>query len=147
MRTFTVEALVDNSDKRLKPGFFAKGVIQTIVDQDVLAVPDAAVSTLAGVSSVYIVADGKIKQQTVVLGTRKDNLWEIVDVLKGDEVLAANNLNQLATGVRVRQGAPGEGERAGVPGGRRGSGGQGPGQGRGQRGEGQGPQGGARGDR
>src|SRR5918993_4797917 len=29
MRTFTVEALVDNSDRRLKPGFFAKGVIQT----------------------------------------------------------------------------------------------------------------------
>jgi RND family efflux transporter MFP subunit len=48
MRTFTVEALVDNRDLRLKPGFFAKGVILTRRDEGVLAVPDAAVSTLAG---------------------------------------------------------------------------------------------------
>ena len=58
MRTFTVEALVDNTDRRLKPGFFAKGVILTNKDEGVLAVPDTAVSTLAGVSSVYV-----IKQQ------------------------------------------------------------------------------------
>ena len=46
MRPFTVEALVDNDDRRLKPGFFAKGVIFTKKDEDVLAVPDSAVSTL-----------------------------------------------------------------------------------------------------
>ena len=83
MRTFTVEALVDNSDLRLKPGFFAKGVILTQRDEGVLAVPDAAVSTLAGVSSVYVVQDGKIAQQTVTLGVRQGDLWEVVDGLKG----------------------------------------------------------------
>ena len=83
MRTFTMEALVDNGDLRLKPGFFAKGVILTRRDEGVLAVPDAAVSTLAGVSSVYVVQDGKIAQQTVTLGVRQDNLWEVVDGLKG----------------------------------------------------------------
>ena len=36
-RTFAVEALVDNSDRTLKPGFFAKGVVLTRVDQNVLA--------------------------------------------------------------------------------------------------------------
>ncbi len=39
----------------MKPGFFAKGVILTKMDEGVLAVPDTAVSTLAGVSSVYII--------------------------------------------------------------------------------------------
>ena len=29
MRTFAVEAIVDNADRRLKPGFFAKGIILT----------------------------------------------------------------------------------------------------------------------
>ena len=58
MRTFTVEALVDNTDRRLKPGFFAKGVILTRRDEGVMAVPDSAVSTMAGVSSVYVVQDG-----------------------------------------------------------------------------------------
>jgi len=129
MRTFTVEAVVDNSDLRLKPGFFAKGVILTRRDEGVLAVPDAAVSTLAGVSSVYVVEDGKITQQTVTLGVRQDNLWEIVDGLKGAEVLAASHLNELATGVSVSVGGDGGGRGSG--GGRRGErGGR-----RGQRGE------------
>jgi len=44
-RTFPVEALVDNTDRVLKPGFFAKGVVLTKVDENVLAVPEDAVST------------------------------------------------------------------------------------------------------
>jgi RND family efflux transporter MFP subunit len=125
MRTFTVEALVDNSDLRLKPGFFAKGVILTTRDEGVLAVPDAAISTLAGVSSVYIVQDGKIAQQTVTLGVRQENLWEIVDGLKGNETLAASRLNELATGVSVTTGgeaASGGGSGGGRRGGRGGGG-------------------------
>ena len=120
MRTFTVEALVDNDDLRLKPGFFAKGVILTKKDEGVLAVPDAAVSTLAGVSSVYLVKDGKIAQKSVTLGVRQGDLWEVVDGLKGDETLAASRLNELATGVSVTSGAAGDGGGSG--GGRRGGG-------------------------
>jgi RND family efflux transporter MFP subunit len=120
MRTFTVEALVDNTDLRLKPGFFAKGVILTTRDENVLAVPDAAVSTLAGVSSVYLVQDGKIAQQTITLGVRQGDLWEVVDGLKGNETLAASRLNELATGISVTMGDGGSGGGAG--GGRRGGG-------------------------
>jgi RND family efflux transporter MFP subunit len=124
MRTFAVEALVDNSDKRLKPGFFAKGVILTRKDTGVMAVPDNAVSTLAGVSSVYIVRDGKITQQPVTLGVRQGDLWEIVEGLKGNETLAASRLNELASGVSVEPdtGSPdGGGKRGG--GGKKGGGG------------------------
>ena len=138
MRTFTVEALVDNSDRRLKPGFFAKGLIETRRDEGVLAVPDSAVSTLAGVSSVYIVNDGKITQQSVTLGVRQGDLWELLSGLKGNEVLAASRLNELATGVSVELDA--EAAEGGAPGGaRRGGGGRRNGGGgrRGQRGGGQ----------
>jgi RND family efflux transporter MFP subunit len=133
MRTFAVEALVDNSDRRLKPGFFAKGVILTQKDEGVLAVPDSAVSTFAGVSSVYIIRDGKVEQRPVTLGVRQGNLWEVLEGLKGDETLASSRLNELATGVTVEadngsggQGgaAGGGGRRGGQGGGRRGQGGQ-----------------------
>lgn len=126
MRTFTVEALVDNSDRRLKPGFFAKGVILTRKDEGVMAVPDIAVSTLAGVSSVYIVKDGKIAQQSVTLGVRQGDKWEILEGLKGSETLAASRLNELATGVSVEldKGSPGgDGGRRGGGGGKSGKGG------------------------
>ena len=118
MRTFTVEAIVDNSDRRLKPGFFAKGVIQTRRDEAVMAVPDTAVSTLAGVSSVYVIRDGKITQQGVTLGVRQGNQWEVIGGLKGDETLAASRLNELATGVSVEP----EGATPGAGGGSKGGG-------------------------
>ena len=101
-RTLAIEALVDNSDRRLKPGFFAKGVIFTREDSDVLAVHQDAISTMAGVSTVFVIDQGKARQQIVTLGAQKDKLVEIVDGLKGNEVLAITNLSQLATGVPVQ---------------------------------------------
>jgi RND family efflux transporter MFP subunit len=106
-RTFAVEAMVDNSDRQLKPGFFAKGVVLTSVDEKVLAVPDDAVSTLAGVSTVYVIENGKARQQQITLGARQNKLVEVTGGLTGDEVLAIANLNQLATGVSVAIGKAG----------------------------------------
>jgi membrane fusion protein (multidrug efflux system) len=103
-RTFAVEALVDNSDRRLKPGFFAKGVVLTRTDDNVLAVPEDAISTLAGVSTVYVIENGKARQQQIALGARQNKLVEVTTGLKGDEKLATTNLSQLATGVSVRLG-------------------------------------------
>jgi membrane fusion protein (multidrug efflux system) len=125
-RTFTVEVLVDNSDRRLKPGFFAKGVIYTHRDENVMAISDDAISTLAGISNVYIVEKGKARQQMVSLGSHIGELYEVLEGLKGDELLAASNLTQLATGVPVKfaqasalpseKGAePAEGRRGGRP--------------------------------
>src|SRR5262249_13577386 len=127
-RTFAIESLVDNPDRMLKPGFFAKGLISLKIDQNVMTVPDDTVSTLAGVSTVYVIEDGKARQQIVRLGSREGKQWEIVDGLKGTETLAASQLNQLATGMSVITGEAG-GRGAG-------SGGNGGGRGRG-RGQGQ----------
>ena len=101
-RTFPVEAIVDNPDRVLKPGFFAKGTALTKVDANVLAAPETAISTLAGVSTVYVIENDKARQQQVSLGARQEGLVEILAGLTGDETLATTNLNQLATGVAVR---------------------------------------------
>lgn len=103
-RTFPVEVLVDNGDRVLKPGFFFKGTVQVRIDQGVLAAPEDAVSTLAGVSTVYVIEDGKVRQQQVTLGARQDKAIEIVEGLKGPEMLATSNVNQLATGTSVQTG-------------------------------------------
>jgi RND family efflux transporter MFP subunit len=117
-RTFAVEAMVDNADRQLKPGFFAKGVVLTSVDEQVMAVPEDAVSTLAGVSTVYVIEDGKARQQQIALGARQNKLVEVTSGLKGDELLATVNLNQLATGVAVSVGRPGAADASGAPSGR-----------------------------
>lgn len=106
-RTFPVEILVDNRERKLKPGFFAKGVIFTHRDDNVPAIPEEAISKLAGVSNVYVIENGRARQQMVTLGTRVGNLYELLGGLKGDETLAASNLTLLATGVPVRIVQPG----------------------------------------
>jgi hypothetical protein len=107
-------------------GLLRQGVVLTRVDQNVLAVPEEAISTLAGVSTVYVIEGGKARAQQVTLGARKDKLVEITSGLKGDESLATTNLSQLATGVTVRVGTHGdelasETGRGAAEGGRRGA--------------------------
>ena len=110
--------------------------MQTRVDDDVLAVPENAVSTLAGVSSVYVIDDGKARQQQVTLGGRRDNVMEVLTGLKGDETLAASNLGQLATGTAVRVGQ----NEAGAPASSGAARGAGPDRGRGRSSNGEGGQ-------
>jgi hypothetical protein len=74
---------------------------------------------------VYVIENGKARQQQIALGARQNKLVEVTSGLKGDEMLATANLNQLATGVTVTTGKPGEGTPAG--------GGAGGGSGRGSR--------------
>ncbi|HYR88567.1 MAG TPA: efflux RND transporter periplasmic adaptor subunit [Terriglobia bacterium] len=139
-RTFIAEILVDNPARKLKPGFFAQGQILVSRDEGVLGVPEQTVSTLAGVSSVFVIENGVVKQQTVQLGEHEDKFFEVVSGLKGNEILAASNLNELVSGMRLGDGggeetgpagadpAAGTGERRGGKGRRGGGEGKGNGQ-------------------
>jgi RND family efflux transporter MFP subunit len=111
-RTFTAEILVDNPQYRLKPGFFTKGEILVQRDENVLAVPEETVSNLAGVSSVYVINNGVVKQTTIRTGEREGKFIEVVEGLKGDEILAASNLNELVSGSKVGSGGEEEGATA-----------------------------------
>jgi RND family efflux transporter MFP subunit len=109
LRTFPVEVLVDNSHRKLKPGFFVKGVIFTRRDENIMAVPEDAISSLAGVSNVFVIEEvfekdkkiKKVRQQMISLGTRVGNVYEVLSGLKGDELLASTNLSLLASNVQV----------------------------------------------
>jgi RND family efflux transporter MFP subunit len=116
-RTFPVEILVANPNRRLKPGFFAKGAILTTKDENVMAVPQEALSTLAGVSSVYVIEKGAVRQQNVTLGVQEGNMYEVTSGLKGTETLAASSLNEITTGMKVTtiDGGPKNVERGSAP--------------------------------
>src|SRR5262249_1108160 len=119
-RTFAVEILVDNPGHKLKPGFFAQGQVLVGVDDNVMAVPEEAVSTLAGVSSVFVIENGLIKQTSIQLGEHEGKSFEVLSGLKGDEILATSNLNELVTGLRVAGSSGEEGDAASDGGQRRG---------------------------
>lgn len=114
-RTFPVEITVSNLGGRLKPGFFAKGAILTERDQNVLAVPQEALSMLAGVSSVYVIENGEVRQQNVKLGVQEGNFYEVLEGLQGTESLAASSLNEITTGMKVTVSGGGPQRADGAP--------------------------------
>ena len=51
-----------------------------------------------------MIEDGAVRQQNVTLGVQEGNFWEIMEGLKGTETLAASNLNEITTGMKVTLG-------------------------------------------
>lgn len=110
-RTFQVEVLVPNLDRRLRAGSFAKAEIQTKQDPGAITVPEEAIITFAGVAKVFVIRDGKAAPVPVEVGPRielqsqagKRQSWlEVRGNLKAGEPAITSGQTQLAEGTAVR---------------------------------------------
>jgi RND family efflux transporter MFP subunit len=100
-RSLALEARVQNGDGRLRPGFFAKGVVLTRKDGAVAFVPAEAVVYFVGISKVFVVNDGKAEERLVKAATRQGAWVEIAEGVKPGETVAVSNLSQLWHGAPV----------------------------------------------
>lgn len=100
-RTVLLEAEVPNPDGLLKPGLFARGVLATRRDARVPFVPEAAVTTFAGITKVFVLADGKAQERSVKLGRKQDGMVEILEGVRPGEQVATSSLAQLYDGAGV----------------------------------------------
>ncbi|HXJ34146.1 MAG TPA: efflux RND transporter periplasmic adaptor subunit [Candidatus Eisenbacteria bacterium] len=108
-RSLAFEALVPNTDHRVRPGFFGRAEIIVRRDERAVAVPRSAVTSFAGVTKIFVVEDGVAHEREVTLGVDLGDGWvEITQgVTKGIQV-ATSGLSKLADGtvVQVRADAP-----------------------------------------
>lgn len=100
-RTLEVEALLKNTDGRLKPGFFAKATIASNQIDSALMVPEAAVRYVFGVYKIFTVRENKLHEQEVKLGERSGDDVEVVEGLTSKDVVAI-----APEGQDLRDGAP-----------------------------------------
>lgn len=100
-RTVLLQAEVRNPDGLLKPGLFARGSVATGQDRGVAFVPEAAVSSVAGIAKVFVVAAGRVQERAVRVGRRQDGVVEIVDGVRSGERVATSSLGQLYDGATV----------------------------------------------
>jgi multidrug efflux pump subunit AcrA (membrane-fusion protein) len=105
-RSFEVEALLDNHDGALKPGFFAKASIASSRVDRALVVPGDALRYRYGVYKVFTVASRTLKEKEVKLGERDGNDVEISDGLTARDTVAVP-----VPGEELREGAPVEAVR------------------------------------
>jgi RND family efflux transporter MFP subunit len=101
-RSFDVEALLDNRQGLLKPGFFARAsIVSSRVDQ-ALVVPQDALRYLYGVYKVYTVDKSALHETEVKLGAREGAEVEIVSGVKeGEQVAVPLEGEELRDGATV----------------------------------------------
>jgi RND family efflux transporter MFP subunit len=105
-RTMALEARVPNESGTLRPGFFAKGSILTQARASAVFVPAEAVTYVAGLSKVFVVAGTTVQERLVRPGGRQGTWVEIADGIKPGDTVATSNLPALFNGAPVTLPAP-----------------------------------------
>ncbi|HWR29162.1 MAG TPA: efflux RND transporter periplasmic adaptor subunit [Negativicutes bacterium] len=92
--TMTLKALVDNPQKMLLPGMFARVVAAGEVRKDAIVIPQRAVQELLGKTFVTVVGEGeKTESRPVKMGPRVGTNWIVEEGLKpGDRVIVEGAL-------------------------------------------------------
>lgn len=102
-RTFTVEVVVNNYKRELRPGMFARVTVTFGVNNSVV-IPDVAVVKQQGSGErfVYILnEDGTVNYQKVVLGRRMGAEYEVLEgIADGAKVVTGGQI-RLKDGIKV----------------------------------------------
>jgi RND family efflux transporter MFP subunit len=102
-RTLIAEARLANTDARLRPGMFVQVRLILAKDIDAVMVPQTAVYTVAGLTKLFVVRDGKLVECRVAPGMTLDQWMEVPgDQVKAGDQVVVGNLAQLVDGQQVR---------------------------------------------
>lgn len=106
-RTFEVEALVENADGRLKPGFFAQASLPSEKEEKALFVPDLAVNYRYGVYKVFVVNRSQVRERQIrPAGQTEDEhgrRFEIAEGLSAGEQVAVPVSGELHDGDTIQE--------------------------------------------
>lgn len=101
-RTFPVEIQLTNSDQRVRPGMFAR-VVVNYGTQEHVVVPDLAIVKRAGSGDryVYVYKDGKVSHNKVELGRRMNTEYELISGVDNNSQVVIAGQSKLADGIEV----------------------------------------------
>jgi membrane fusion protein, multidrug efflux system len=102
-RLFTVEVEVDQtqSPEKIRPGYLARMHFTTDHRSNVVAVMPESLVYRDNKAFVFIIDDGRVKQQEVETGIRRDGWIEIRSGLVAGQQIAAGNIDILTDGARI----------------------------------------------
>jgi multidrug efflux pump subunit AcrA (membrane-fusion protein) len=99
----TAEARVNKPDTRLRPGMFVSVELVTDPAADIVVVPVQSVYTIAGLTKVFVVSDGKVQERRVPPPSYKENGYVGVPIenVKPGEMVVTTGLAALFDGAEV----------------------------------------------
>lgn len=101
-RTFPVEIVIPNVNRKVRPGMFARVAID-FGAEPCLLIPDQSVIKQQGSGErhVYVYKDGKAEYRLVEPGRRLDSFYECLSGLEKGELVITTSLNRLTNGAEV----------------------------------------------
>lgn len=103
-RSLTVEARLAESDVRLRPGMFVQVRLITSRGAEVVVVPKQAVYSLAGMTKIFVIRNGRAVEQRVPAGQEYEGWMEVPrDQVQSGEPVAVSNLPLLVNGAQVKR--------------------------------------------
>lgn len=101
-RTLTAEARLSGNDARLRPGMFVQVQLVLSKGNEAVFVPKQAVYTVAGLSKLFVVRNGKAIERRVVPGREMDGWIEVPrDQVNPGDPVAVSALTQLVPDMPV----------------------------------------------
>lgn len=102
-RSLAAEARLASDDSRLRPGMFVQ--VRLVVERDATAVvvPREAVYTVAGLTKLFVIRDGRAIEKKALLGEKFDGWVEVRDgAVAPGELVALDHLAELVNGAAVK---------------------------------------------
>jgi RND family efflux transporter MFP subunit len=100
--TLLLQALFPNPGNILRPGMFAQIRVHTGRPQEVLLVPEVAVSQVQGLFRVSVIdAQNLVQVRTIHIGFQIDHQWVVQDGLSAGERVIVEGLQNAPPGTRV----------------------------------------------
>lgn len=101
-RTFPIEALFEKPGEKLGPGVFATGTIRLGTDEEVFAIPETAISSVAGVHKVFVAAEGVARERPITLLRKRGSDALVQGELREGEALVLTGIARLHDGAELR---------------------------------------------
>lgn len=101
-RTLKARAIVDNNDEKLVAGAFAHVNIPFSNNRAALMVPSQAIIPTTRDKQVAIARDGKVKMSTVIIGTRTNDMVEVLQGVKPGDTILTTGIMQVKPNMAVK---------------------------------------------
>jgi len=102
-RQFRVEVQIDNKERILSPGMYARAIITVSELNNVLTIPREAVFMNQGISKVYTLSiDNRAKERTITVGEGTIESYQVLSGLSEGEKIIVLGRNQVEDGTLVK---------------------------------------------
>jgi RND family efflux transporter MFP subunit len=102
-RSLSAEARLTSADGGLRPGMFVQVELVISRNAEIVVVPKEAVYTVAGLTKVFTVKDGRAVEHRITPGATGDNWVEVpAAAIRAGDLVALNQIQSLTDGAEVR---------------------------------------------